>query len=70
MGLEGGLVHVQHPKSMGTGKSARAFVLISEAKNLGVSQTHTEFIFPSKIRSQKAVFYFVGMPNNQARKEL
>ena len=27
-----------HKKSMGTGKSARAFVLISEAKNLGVSQ--------------------------------
>ena len=29
---------VYHKKSMGTGKSARAFVLISEAKNLGVSR--------------------------------
>ena len=30
---------------------ARAFVLICEAKNLGVSQTRTEFMFSSEIRS-------------------
>ena len=42
---------VYHKRSMGAGKSARAFVLICEAKNLGVSQTRTRNIFSSEIRS-------------------
>ena len=29
------VLYVQHPKSMGTGKSARALVFFSAAKNLG-----------------------------------
>ena len=47
MGLDYGLSCLATHKSMGAGKSARAFVLISEAKNLGVSQTRAEFMFSS-----------------------
>ena len=36
---------------MGTGNAARALVYFSEAKNLGVYPTRTEFIFSQEIRS-------------------